>query len=298
MKKSTKIWLIAAAISIFLGTLIFVSALSVVGWDFAKTTAESYVTQEYEITESFESITLNSVRADIVVNTSQNEKSYVHCYTKSSNNVMVIDGVLTINANDDRRWYEFLTINAQRETIYITIPESEYNSLEINNRTGDIKIEKGVSFENLQIEGTTCDIEIYSSFKTIKVGITTGKIVLANITAENITLENTTGDLWAKDINCKNFYAKGTTGDTSLVNVIATESIHVERGTGDIELDRCDAETLYLKATTGDIEGTLLSDKTFSASSTTGEIDLPKISSGGKCEISTTTGDIEMEIVK
>ena len=47
---------------------------------------------------------------------------------------------------------------------------------------------------------------------------------------------------------------------------------------------------------TGDVTGTLLSDKIFFAETTTGDVSVPKLTSGGKCEISTTAGDIEISI--
>ena len=46
----------------------------------------------------------------------------------------------------------------------------------------------------------------------------------------------------------------------------------------------------------GDIEGTLLTDKIFMAESDIGEVDVPKTTSGGRCEINTNTGDIDIEI--
>ena len=79
---------------------------------------------------------------------------------------------------------------------------------------------------------------------------------------------------------------------------IITRVIEVKATTGDITLDKCDADELFLKATTGDVSGTLLSDKVFVAKATTGDISVPQSTTGGKCEIKVTTGDIKIKIVK
>ena len=55
------------------------------------------------------------------------------------------------------------------------------------------------------------------------------------------------------------------------------------------------AEVNSLEKTTC-VGGTLLSDKVFITDTTTGDVDVPKTTTGGKCEITTTTGDIEIDI--
>jgi hypothetical protein len=42
----------------------------------------------------------------------------------------------------------------------------------------------------------------------------------------------------------------------------------------------------------------LLSDKVFVTKATTGDISVPNTTTGGKCEIKVTTGDIKIEIAK
>ena len=81
-----------------------------------------------------------------------------------------------------------------------------------------------------------------------------------------------------------------------MTNVIAAEEFHLERDTGNIEFNGCDAETIYAKTTTGDVRGTLLSEKVFITETDTGNIDVPKTIAGGKCEITTDTGDINIKI--
>jgi DUF4097 and DUF4098 domain-containing protein YvlB len=105
-----------------------------------------------------------------------------------------------------------------------------------------------------------------------------------------------TGETHIADLKCKNFTSTGDTGDITLRNVVASEKLSIERGTGDIEFADCDAAEIFIKTDTGDVEGTLLTGKVFVVETDTGSIEVPKNTTGGKCQISTDTGDIEIDI--
>jgi DUF4097 and DUF4098 domain-containing protein YvlB len=63
-----------------------------------------------------------------------------------------------------------------------------------------------------------------------------------------------------------------------------------------VKFEKSDAAELSIKTDTGDVTGTLLTEKIFDAKSSTGDVDVPKTGSGGKCEIRTGTGDIRIKI--
>ena len=82
-------------------------------------------------------------------------------------------------------------------------------------------------------------------------------------------------------------------------NVIASEKFSIQRDTGDVTFEGCDAREIFVKTDTGKITGTLLSEKDFSACrSDTGNVRVPATVSGGKCELITDTGNIKIEILK
>ena len=60
--------------------------------------------------------------------------------------------------------------------------------------------------------------------------------------------------------------------------------------------DYTDADSIKVKVSTGNVTGTLTSDKIFNYSTGTGKVELPSSTSGGLCEITTSTGDIRIEI--
>lgn len=60
--------------------------------------------------------------------------------------------------------------------------------------------------------------------------------------------------------------------------------------------NHCDAETIYVNTDTGSVTGTLLTDKVFIIETDTGSVDVPKSITGGRCEITTDTGNIRITI--
>ena len=81
-----------------------------------------------------------------------------------------------------------------------------------------------------------------------------------------------------------------------MTNVIAREKFNLERDTGKVKFNGCDAETIYVKTDTGSVTGSLLTDKVFVTDTDTGSVDVPKTITGGRCEITTDTGNIRLSI--
>ena len=81
-----------------------------------------------------------------------------------------------------------------------------------------------------------------------------------------------------------------------MVNLLVDEKMNIERSTGDVKFDKCDASEIEVKTDTGNVKGTLRSDKIFITRSDTGKINVPETLTGGKCKITTDTGDIKISI--
>ena len=112
----------------------------------------------------------------------------------------------------------------------------------------------------------------------------------------DLEIQEHTGKVVLENVKCRNFTSDGDTGSLVMTNVMASGEFNLERNTGDIEFHGCDAETIYVETDTGDVTGTLLTDKVFITETDTGSVDVPKSVTGGRCEISTDTGDIRIEI--
>lgn len=76
------------------------------------------------------------------------------------------------------------------------------------------------------------------------------------------------------------------------------ERFSIERDTGDVRFESCDAGQITVKTSTGDVTGTLRTEKVFLTKRSTGAVDVPESGTGSKCEITTSTGDISIQIQK
>ncbi len=296
MSKQTKIWLIIAACLVVVGLIIFASVMQVNGWDFTKLSTVNYQTNTYEIAEDFSQISIETNTADIVFAPSDGGKSKVVCTEQKNlkHTVTVDDGILKIGIVDEREWYEHIGISIGNSQITVYLSENEYNSLFIDEDTGDIEISDNFKFQNIDISTSTGDIDLKGvEAKDIDLSVSTGYIFGEKISCEEtLKISVSTGKTELKDIVCKNLSTQGSTGDIRLENVLVAEKITAERSTGDIVFERCDAAELYVTTDTGDVRGNLLTYKIFYAYTDTGRVDVPKSTVGGICEISTDTGNI------
>ena len=321
MRKSTKIWLLISFSLILLGSITFTATACAVGWDFSKFNTTDFETTTHTLTESFQNLSIDIDTADITFLPSENEECKVVCYedVKQKHSVTVENNTLTIQQSDERVWYDHISIIGSGNTeIKVYLPQTQYTALTIESSTGDIKIPENFTFDNVNISGSTCNVECSMAVtNSLIVEISTGDITLKNVTAgetsltvstgdiivKNATVENTlttkasTGDIDLTNITCTNLTHNAKSGSIDMENVIVAEKMSITTTTGDVEFERCDAGEIYIKTSTGDVEGSLLTTKDFHADSNTGDIQVPHSSEGGKCEIICSTGDIEITVI-
>ena len=301
MKTRTKVWLITAACLVLFGGILFVGVMTTLGWDFTKLATVKYETNTYEISEAFDTISMDTDTADICFAVSDDGICKVVCYEQENakHSAVVENNTLTIRVDDQREWYQYISINFSTPKITVYLPENQYTALVIKGSTGAIEIPKAFGFENVDISLSTGDVCFEASVSDmLKIKTSTGDIRVANISAGTLDLSVSTGNVYLTDIACKKITSQGNTGDISLKNVIAAESISVERSTGDVKLEKSDAAEIFIKTDTGNVTGTLLSDKKFIVETDTGHVSVPKTEVGGKCEIITDTGDIKISLVQ
>lgn len=319
MSKTAKMWIVVAAVLVALGMVLFAGVMTAYDWDFTKLSTITYETNTYQVSGTFDIISIDVNTTEIEFIPTDDEDCSIVCFEaeKVKHSATVQNGTLVINTLDTRKWYDHIGISLGTPKMTVFLPQNEYNSLFIETDTGDITISEDFMFETLEIKGDTSDIKCYASVTNIiEVEVSTGNIEVGNISAgqlnlatttggikissatvkNNIDIETDTGSVKLTDISCADFIAEGDTGTISLKNVIATEKISIENDVGDIKFEGSDAAEIYFKTSTGDVAGTLLSEKIFITDTATGRISVPKTTTGGKCEIKTSTGDIEIAI--
>ena len=324
MRTRTKVLLIIAASLVLIGCILFVGVMTTLKWDFKSLATICYETNTYEISEAFDSISINSDTADIVFALSDDGKCRVECLEEENakHSVTVENSTLTVELIDERTAYDFIGyigLNFDTPKIAVYLPKSEYASLHIKGSTGDIKIPNNFNFESVDISLSTGDVYFFASalgiIKTktstgsisventsvgaLDLSASTGRIVVSNVRCDgDVNIRVSTGKTSLNNLACKNLTSKGDTADISLNNVIATEKLSINTDTGDVRFDSSDAAEIFVETDTGDVVGSLLTDKTFIAHADTGKVDIPKNVTGGKCEITTDTGDIKITLKK
>ena len=280
MSETVKIWLIIAVVLVALGLILFAGVMANYDWDFSKLSTVTYVTNTYETNGEFDKISINVDTTEIKFVPTEYESCSIVCFEaeKVKHSVTVQNGTLVIDTIDTRKWYDHICISVGTPKMTVYLPQNEYASLFIETDTGDINVD---SVTAGQVNLTT----------------TTGEITVNNVTTKNkIDIETDTGTVSLTNVSCADFVAGSDTGTITLKNVVATGSFSIESDTGDVRFENSDAAPISVKTSTGDVTGTLLSEKVFIAKTSTGRIRVPETTSGGKCEITTSTGDIKIDV--
>ena len=250
--------------------------------------------------------------------------------------VFVQDGTLKIKMEDNRKWYQIFVLDFQKPTLTISLPDDEYSALTINEDTGDIEIPRSFIFESIDIKSSTgnvkCDAYSRSSMsivtstgdisvdglvaRNINLTVSTGNIkVFQTTVCEDISINVSTGKTVIESVDCRNLITGGSTGNIDVINVHAdifdierstgdvtfkgsdAKQLKVKTSTGDVTFSNSDAGQLNIETTTGDVTGSLKTEKIFYTETSTGRVEHPKTTSGGICEIKTTSGDIIIEVI-
>lgn len=300
MSRTAKIWLIIAGICVILGPALIIGATAAAGGG-NLFNAQKYETVTHEIGSTFDQIAVDTDITDVTIATANEKQCRVECSEpeKMKHTAEVENGTLVIRSSDSRQWYEHLfSFASHSPKVVIYLPQSAYASLQIDTHTGDVTIPSGFTFDTLTVNNNTGDVECSASVtKTLTVKEDTGDISLSCPNAGELDITASTGDIDVTSAKVKGTVSvKSSTGDITLTDTVAEKKFQIESSTGDVGFKGCDAADIKVKTSTGDVTGTLLSDKIFVTDTSTGDVKVPQMSSGGRCDISTSTGDILIQI--
>ncbi len=320
MRTQTKVWLIVAVSLLVVGCIVFGGVMSVLKWDFKELSTTKFENNTYETAEKYTDISIITDTADIVFVPTDNQRVTVMCYEQKNekHTVLVQDDCLVIHLSDTRKWYEHIGITFGTPAITVYMPGGTYGALNVKTDTGRVEIPKDFTFESINIQGSTGDVTNYASaLNGIKVWVSTGDIRMEKVAASTLDIAVSTGKVTATDITCTgdvavsvstgksalanvccaNLLSSGNTGSISLDNVIAKNEFSVVRTTGDVTFKACDAAEISVTTDTGDVKGSLLTEKVFVVKTDTGRVTVPETTGGGKCKITTDTGNIDMTVI-
>ncbi|MBR1866809.1 MAG: DUF4097 family beta strand repeat protein [Lachnospiraceae bacterium] len=312
-----KKWITAAFILLGSGVLVCFITVAVLGFDFKRLSTVQYVTNTYDVGDDFKDIAISADIEDITFVLSEDGKCRVVCYEEEGDphEVKIQGDTLSIVRSKKWKWNVGIIMDSPEITVYL--PNSHYGTLTVDGDTGSVLIPGDFSFEGIDVKLDTGNISCKASVSgDISVSTDTGHIAIAELSAsgmilisdtggmdisdveleENISITEGTGRVVMNNVSCRNFASDGDTGSLNMTNVIASDEFNLERDTGNIEFNHCDAGTIYVSTDTGTVTGTLLTDKVFIVETDTGSVDVPKTITGGRCEITTDTGNIRITV--
>ena len=321
MKQKTIVWIIVSIILIVVGCMLFAGVMARLNWDFTKLATSKYTETEHSISQNFRDITVLADTERITLVPSPDGKTKVVCHEQDNivHTVSVIDGTLAIETQDNRKWYEYIGIQFDSPNITVYLPAGTYGVFSSRSSTGDVDIPADFGFESIDIDVSTAAVKCLASAtgevrirtstgsivveklsaSTLDLSVSTGRVTVTDVTCQcELSVKVSTGKATLKNVTCQSFVSEGNTGDMTLSRVAVGEKLSVTRSTGDVKFDSCDAGQIFVQTDTGDVTGSLLTDKVFFAQTDTGRVDVPKTAAGGRCEITTDTGDIKITVEK
>ena len=302
MSKAKKVAIIVAISMIVVGILTMTAAALMSGFDLTNLTSQDIQTKTFEIKESFSKIEINSIDCDVeIMPVSDGRCKVVYKgMEKMLDTVEVKDDKLFIKQVDRRKWYEYISFGwIDENAITVYLPEEEYQSLLLKTVSGDISVSNDFTFYCAETMSTSGDVSFLANVEdNLRIKSTSGKIRVKNIADGKVEVITTSGDVFMTEGTPYQLKIKTTSGDVKISSVISEDAAMIESMSGDIRMERSDAGSFHMKTTSGDISGSILSRKDFDVETASGDIRLPKSdSSAPKCEISTSSGDVEMEII-
>ena len=177
------------------------------------------------------------------------ENSKVYFDIKFENEILAIKQV------DIRKFYEkIFNFTEYKLDLYLT--EEVINSLKISGGTGDIIINNGIVFNEVNITNSTGDIEFNADVDgSMNVKLSTGDVEIkqCNINGD-LKIEGSTGDVEIKQCNINgDLKIEGSTGDIEFETSNVLNNMNIKSSTGDVDINNSTSKDLIINISTGDI---------------------------------------------
>ena len=294
-----KSFLITAFVLILAGGLLFLFALSRVGFDVRKFGSREYETEEIPLTEPFTSIRTDLMDCSLILSDDpwDNMHAVVTCSADAPVTLTVERGVLTVTQKDTRPWYRrigFFVFGGASVELYLNHdlrPDlhaesmsgdfsagglAGFGSAKVKTVSGEI-VWNGAAADKLEVRTTSGDISLYKTSvpRGITADTTSGDVVLNDCGTENTLFVHTTSG----DIQFKNVAAEGpltvetVSGQTKAEGVTAKGVTNLKSTSGDFLLgDFVVSETCHIKTTSGDVHFLRSSAEDFRVQTVSGDV--------------------------
>ena len=163
MRKGTAILLIiATALTLIGGAIFVIGVLTTPTMDNNK-----YQSKTYESAEEVKEISITGDIANIKILPYDKEGYLVKCFEerKAYHSVNVKNGVLCIELEDTRKWYDLISLFSKPTYVTVYVPAGEYDSLTVKVDTADVFVEQDFTFDKADVSCSTGDVNFLASTK-------------------------------------------------------------------------------------------------------------------------------------
>ncbi len=207
--------------------------------------------------------------------------------------LVVLGGVIFTGTMSRVKW-DFTKLSTHKsETNEYTLSES-YQNISIQTETADVVIRLSETGETKVVckEQERLKHSVTVEDGTLMIRLTDTR----EWTDYVLNFAFTKVTVYVPETQLKDITVKNSTGNVTLQNMVVDGKISVKNSTGNVKFKDCDATSVLVKNSTGNITGSFLTEKQFVAKSDTGDVKVPKGTKGGRCELTTDTGNIRFTI--
>lgn len=246
-KKIRKTCAITGMILLLMGLILFLTGMSLTGWDFGELSTAVYKQENYTAQQQVTSLDISYNNAEVRILCDPEAQSvsvsYPVCTDRATGASAKVDiteenGVLRIKEES-----LFILINWQFQTptLTVTLPETALETLSVRTQNGNI------SAENIATENK-------AEFITQN-----GEIRISQINASELSLQTDAGGIILKNIQCQTLQAETDLGSVQLSGTLTADSAKFTSELGDIDLSEgvVDANNIYFSTDMGNISAKL-----------------------------------------
>lgn len=268
--------------------------------DAAWRSTATLVTKNYPVSAGFTDISITEYYADVELRASRD--GTVSVTTRDAEDVThtvtVKNGTLSISRPEPtvgERWFHD---DDDDPKVVVYLPAGDYGALTVNTTSGDVESASQLNFLAASLTTVSGDIDLMGSVTgAVNCTSTSGDIELRSPALGAVKTNTTSGDTEITGALIQSLKAETVSGDVDLERTTASGAIEINTTSGDVDMESVDAASLNILTTSGEVEGSLLSGKNFSASSTSGRVNVPASTpNAGACTVSTTSGSIRLTV--
>lgn len=269
--------------------------------DPVKSGRSAYETKTCEVTGAFTDIRVEDAEYSVRILRAEDGQCRVVCEDREDGSVWhtvtVSGGELSVQRHDQRTWYQRIGVSFGSPDVEIYLPEEAYGRLTIRSTAGSIQVSEGLMFDSVRLESVSGSVRMLAGAKTaLQAESASGSVTIENASPETLAAHSVSGRVTLAHIRSGELTAQSTSGRIELTDVIAARSLYARSVSGGVSLDSCDGDAIRIETTSGSVKGSILSGKDFMTRSTSGSVSVPRSAGGGECKITTTSGDIAIDI--